>query len=316
MLSWIRSNIPSEISSGLGFILLLAAHFLIWRKLLLLPPYMEMSNCPRSVLEARRKFFALFVASGDHIHNCAFFVQPWEVAFIATSAFQTAPMWGATSAAGEPAETAPSQDQKGLRCVLGARSANMIHSSYTGHEGIALGKIGLLEVNVGLSLLPCFTMTSSGVSYRRFLWADAKHEDRDTIWQAEGNYREAVGSDVAGNGTLEMQTDQEPTEQISTDDHVCWGGWHSYSDAKSEGTCFLKLIDGDTGAVIEAANSEELRLIALRRAKADDYIRGTLYFLQTRIVPRIDNKRRCKKYAVKWYVDNADIRDRTISYYQ
>ena len=147
-------------------------------------------------------------------------------------------------------------------------------------------------------------------------WADAGSEEEDNLWQTTEKPGDERTQESAGVNLLIQETAENTANQCSQGEPGSWGGWHPYSDSESNGFCFLKLIDGDTGAVIDAKNSEELRLIALKCAKADDYIKGTLYFLQTRIVPCTSNKRRCKKHAVKWYVDNAQKCDQKLSYYK
>ena len=162
-------------------------------------------------------------------------------------------------------------------------------------------------------------MTAPVSLYRRFKWADVEplgEEDRDFIWQAKEGLEDEHTNERAESCVHTLQTAQSTSAQCEKDEDVHWGGWHPYSDATSGGTCFLKLIDGDTGAIVEANSSEELRLIALRCAKAEDYIKGTLYFLQTRIAPCTSNRRRCKKHSVKWYVDIAQEGDQTLRYYQ
>ena len=79
---------------------------------------------------------------------------------------------------------------------------------------------------------------------------------------------------------------------------------------------FTKLIEEDTGKVLYANNAGELRCIALAMAKTAEYVRGSLYFVNTRIYPRPEYNRRCIRGSDKWRVDASPVGADHITYYR
>ncbi len=106
-------------------------------------------------------------------------------------------------------------------------------------------------------------------------------------------------------------------EDVSVDRaHYSCNGWHSQWDHEHGGMYFVKLIDRDTGLVFRAENAEKLRMIALDHAKAPNYEKGRLYFLQTRIRPQLGNNGRCKRHADKWSIGKAQRGDHCLRYFR
>ena len=100
-------------------------------------------------------------------------------------------------------------------------------------------------------------------------------------------------------------------------DAYCCNGWYLELDVPPKQLpYFLKLVVAKTGEVLKADSAVALRRLALRRAQAEGYARGSLYFLQTRVSPQPGNNRKCVRKAKKWFIEAADTSDQHMVYYR
>ena len=107
-----------------------------------------------------------------------------------------------------------------------------------------------------------------------------------------------------------------PLDVTRADACYC-NGWYLELDVPPEQQpYYLKLLVAKTGEVLKADGAVALRRLALRRAQAPGYERGSLYFLQTRVHPQPGNNRKCVRKANKWFIDTAEISDQHMVYYR
>ena len=144
----------------------------------------------------------------------------------------------------------------------------------------------------------------------------------------------AIGDKPSKDGLIEVATTTEPgacsstysavqaelhscTLDVTRGDACCCNGWYLERDVEAkQQPYFLKLVEAKTGKVLEADSAVALRRLALRRAQAEGYARGSLYFLQTRVSPQPGNNRKCVRKAKKWFIEAADISDQHMVYYR
>ena len=104
---------------------------------------------------------------------------------------------------------------------------------------------------------------------------------------------------------------------VTHGDACCCNGWYLERDVEAnQQPYFLKLVEAKTGKVLKADSAVALRRLALRRAQAEGYARGDLYFLQTRVSPQPGNNRKCVRKARKWFIEAAVTSDQHMVYYR